>query len=98
MTEDQYILVYCRRGAVSDKFSLWLHRGTSRYPTINWNGLVTDPTVYHPGYNADFNADVYTECSLTKVQADAAIMVARSATSRKIWERYARRLMEGKVA
>jgi len=97
MTRDQYILVYCRRGWASDKFSLWLRRGALDYLTVSWHGTAIDAPLSRCGYRGGFDPDFHTQCKLTKVQGDATIMVARSAPSHKAWYRYAKRLMKGKL-
>jgi len=91
MTKDRYILVQGRRGAATHKFSLWRRAGKHDWKLVDWGGeVIPDPHDYF--YDIGFDPDAYTERELTKDQADAAIMVARSA-SRLAWYRYAKRIM-----
>jgi len=96
MSKRSYILA-CWRPTGS--FVLWAreHVHGYDYVVVDETGEV-QPDEDRTPFDIGFDADAYTECDLTKAQGDAAIMVARSAASREVWWRYAKRLMEGKVA
>jgi len=93
--QDRYILVQWRRGAVGDKFSLWLRRGAADYLIINWGGYLMQRPLDDNAYETGFKSPRYGEHELTLAQGEAAIMVARTVSSPEVWTRYAERIARG---
>jgi len=73
-------------------FSVWWCVDGRDFMVIDWNGVVI-PDARDRRYVGGYTANDCVERRLTQAQVDAAHMVARSATSREVWYRYAKRVM-----